>query len=396
MKTKRFLSLILAVLLIFSVSVTAFAETPTFSKSFETFEEMKSFIENYSADYPYVEYASDKIFTPAKGYSLKNKELLQVYINNPEYVQQDLMCGETAYEMGVCYTNARYKKADGLSNVRIYVNYSYAEQRVNLEVGKYLDDHDPTDYQVIDNGEIGGYSYVVVQYFLDGGEDYRYIVAAEDVLITCYADIYDDTFLDSLLIEKTGIVFPVNEVIPDRPQIKYEVSDELLSAVRVDYHNEEIEKGDIHISDFVKITDTKQFVRFTVSDYLYTCDLVQYYVGDYILCGTQRPLPQVFYDGVLYDLKDAYEQGVVSDADLDVISRFESKHYIFVNKHELYGDITGDFVIDIYDATTIQRCLAGLSKLSWQNGEEYADFDMDGKVTILDATGIQMKVAKLI
>ncbi len=395
MKTKRFLSLILAVLLIFSVSITAFAETPTFSKSFENFDEMKPFIEKYSADYPYVEYVSDKIFTPAKGYALKDKELLMVTLNDSKYALQSLMCGEDAYELGICYTNARYNRLDDSGQVRIYVNYRYAEQRVNLEVGQYLDDHDPSDYVVIDNGEISGYSYVVVKYFFDGGAEYRYIVAADDVLITCYADMYDETFLDNLLIEKTGVVFPVNEVIPDRPQIQYEVSDELLTAVRADYHNAEIEKDDIHISDLVKISDTKQFVRFTVSDYAYTCDVVQGNIGDYVFYVPQRPLPQVLSSGVLYELKDAYEQGFVSDADLAVIAAFESRHYKFVHKDDLLGDITGDFIVDVYDATTIQRCLAGLSKLSWQSGKEFADFDMDGKVTVLDATGVQMKVAKL-
>lgn len=395
MKTKQFLSTILAVLFVLSVSITAFAETTTFSKSFANFEEMKPFIEKYAADYPYVDYATDKIFTPAKGYELKYKELLEVTPDESKYDLESLMCGEEAYDMGVCYTNARYKKADDSANIRICVDYKYASQRVGFEVAQYYDSYDPSDYQVLDNGQLSSYDYVVVKYLSDGKENYRYIIAVDDVLITCYADMYDKEFLDSLVIEKTGVIFPVNEAVADSSYTKYEVSDELLSAVRVEYDNAEIEKYDICISDLIKISDNIYFVRYTVRDVMYTCDEVYQNIGDYVFSTPQRPLPQVLYDGVLYELKDAYDNGIVNDSDIDVIDSFESRNFYFVHKDELRGDITGDLAVDVYDATAIQRCLAGLSKLSWYDGEEYADFDGDGVVSIIDATGIQKKVAKL-
>ena len=187
-------------------------------------------------------------------------------------------------------------------------------------------------------------------------------------------------------------MYPVYEQVEQKP---IEVSDELLYAARTDYHNEDLEKSNIRISDLDVISDTKQFVRFTVSPYGYTCDVVYQYIGEYGFCTPQRPLPQVLVDGVLYELKDAYEKGAITDDDLAEMAEFESRNFYFVHKDELRGDVSGDMNVDVYDATTIQKCLAGRDDFSWHRGKEYADFDGDGVVSILDATGIQMKVAKI-
>lgn len=390
MKTKRILSLLLAVILICSCSMTAFAKG-YFYKDFETIEEMNSFIEKYSADFPNVEYSDVEMNASAKYYALKYKDFLQVEVNDPEYICTYVRCDESGVDRGIDGTYVDYEHTNGYSEVDISVCYYLSSKWVmtNLEkMDKYFWDEMYT-------GEVMGYPYVAGETCDEFGldEECLYKIAVGDALVSVSTNFfYDKNFIESVVIEKTGITLPVYEHVEQKP---IEVSDELLSAARVDYHNDEIEKDDIHISDLQIISDTIQFVRFTVGGYAYTCDVVNQYIGDYGFCTPQRPLPQVLCDGVLYELKDAYEQGVVNDDDLDAMAAFETRSYHFEHKNELRGDITGDFDVDVYDATTIQMCLAGRDSISWHRGKDYADFDGDGVVSILDATGIQMKIAKI-
>ncbi len=60
---------------------------------------------------------------------------------------------------------------------------------------------------------------------------------------------------------------------------------------------------------------------------------------------------------------------------------------------QILGDVDGDGVVTILDATAIQRYLAGLSTDSFNMSS--ADTDGDGNVTILDATAIQRYLAGL-
>ena len=61
---------------------------------------------------------------------------------------------------------------------------------------------------------------------------------------------------------------------------------------------------------------------------------------------------------------------------------------------ETLGDVDGDGVVSILDATAIQRDIAKLQTLTDEEKAK-ADLDGDGEVTVLDATAIQLKIAKL-
>ena len=60
----------------------------------------------------------------------------------------------------------------------------------------------------------------------------------------------------------------------------------------------------------------------------------------------------------------------------------------------IHGDVDGDGVVTILDATYIQRKLASIP-ISFEFNDEIADADEDGDVTILDATMIQRYLASL-
>ena len=61
--------------------------------------------------------------------------------------------------------------------------------------------------------------------------------------------------------------------------------------------------------------------------------------------------------------------------------------------NNILGDVDGDEVVTILDATAIQRHLASIPTESYN--EQAADADEDGTVTIIDATAIQRYLAKL-
>ena len=390
MKAKRIVSLFLALVLILSCSITAFANG-YFYKDFGTIEESRSFFEKYSADFPNVEYSENGIHASSKYFALKNKEFLEVYINDPAYTLTNVHCSEVVYERGIDTISFDYEHSNGRYRVDVSINYDLPEDWVLGNLERIEEIYAPFTY----SGEIMGYPYVAGETCDEFGcdEECFYEIAVGDVLVNIRTNFfYDKKLLENVVIENVGFMYPVYEQVEQKP---IEVSDELLYAARADYHNDDLEKSNIRISDLDVISDTKQFVRFTVSPYGYTCDVVYQYIGEYGFCTPQRPLPQVLVDGVLYELKDAYEKGVITDDDLAEMAEFESRNFYFVHKDELRGDVSGDMNVDVYDATTIQKCLAGRDDFSWHRGKEYADFDGDGVVSILDATGIQMKVAKI-
>ncbi len=391
---KKVVSFILVVVLIFSVSIVAFAETPTFSKTFDTYEEMCEYIEKYSADYPNVDYADGELTTPIKGYELKQKDFLVVSVNNEDYALADVLCGETAYEYGINYTRCRFVKNDETSfDVLTYYHYNAYNVKYSVEsfAGIEAWGH---EFCCLDGktyiGEVAGCYYEAFYYSAHNRTSYR-IAAADDVVINIDSNgAFDEDFINSLEIKKSGIKLAVLEVSPSAP---IKVTDELLEAVRKDHPNKEITKEDISISDYERIDDTKQLVRFTVADCGYSCDVVEQRIGEYLLYVPQRPLPQILIDGVLYDIDEAYESGIIDDEDLRKISRYSSTHFRLEKYEEINGDVDGDKKITIYDATHIQRYLVG-----YRNDElnyQFADFDEDGEISIFDATGIQRKIAGL-
>lgn len=62
---------------------------------------------------------------------------------------------------------------------------------------------------------------------------------------------------------------------------------------------------------------------------------------------------------------------------------------------ELIGDVNGDSVISVIDATLIQRHLVQLETID-ESRQVYADTDKNGNISIIDATMIQLLIAQLI
>ena len=84
--------------------------------------------------------------------------------------------------------------------------------------------------------------------------------------------------------------------------------------------------------------------------------------------------------------------GSHSDTQLEIGYRFPPCEQ--PDSYGLLGDANEDGIINVMDATSVQKYLAGLSSLS-DTGMYLADVDSNGIVNIMDATTIQKYLAGL-
>ncbi len=126
--------------------------------------------------------------------------------------------------------------------------------------------------------------------------------------------------------------------------------------------------------------------------------------GDYVYLGSYYyPL------STMYGLFDVEQDKFFDVCDIEDISAYSGFEEILYERIAVYpiGDANMDRDLDILDATFIQRALVQLSNFDIQDdftasgyhslrGElsYLSDFNRDGERTILDATAIQMKLAK--
>lgn len=176
-----------------------------------------------------------------------------------------------------------------------------------------------------------------------------------------------------------------------------------------DYFREPNKKmEDIVILDYSEIDDCVFFygylAPFALEDMSY-----QKVVGDYFIIGQMlfRYIDDsydfdaatysgfhVMVDGVVYDIKDAYEQGIVTDispiAELDTVG----PNYTGGTAAILMGDVDIDGKLTIKDATAIQKYLAGMLE-HWTGNVQMSisDINLDDDTNIRDATAIQKKLA---
>ncbi len=117
-------------------------------------------------------------------------------------------------------------------------------------------------------------------------------------------------------------------------------------------------------------------------------------VGDWYIYSTQITAPDgiglyVYKDGVIYNAKTAYENGVISD--LTPFSQVTKEYAVYLWKA---GDANGDGIINIKDATTVQKVVAGISAETVLY-EQVMNINGDNVVNIKDATAIQKKIADI-
>ena len=169
---------------------------------------------------------------------------------------------------------------------------------------------------------------------------------------------------------------------------RVEVSDELLKAINEHDKLNEFSKSEVYLDYNIKISDDKFIVLYTLYGHNYPSAFDDIIVGKYRLVVPSIPFPEIFANGELYSMTDAYELGIINDADLETINGFEEV-YLFHS-----GDVDKDDELTILDATAIQMHKADTISLDVFS-RMVADYDEDGWVSIMDATAIQMHLAGL-
>lgn len=99
------------------------------------------------------------------------------------------------------------------------------------------------------------------------------------------------------------------------------------------------------------------------------------------------------YNSINNEAADVNLDDEVNNIDIDLIKRYLNKSISVLPIK--YGDVNGDGVIDIKDATEIQKYVANQVKLT-ENQKRAADVNLDGKVNTNDATLIQKYIVKSI
>lgn len=106
-----------------------------------------------------------------------------------------------------------------------------------------------------------------------------------------------------------------------------------------------------------------------------------------------------YYSNKLYNKGNKIENFIINGYTNTIAETYAKENgFTFIslgNVENTLGDVNGDGVISILDATEIQKYLASLSNLS-DNQIILADFNKDGIISIIDATEIQKYIVGLV
>ena len=164
------------------------------------------------------------------------------------------------------------------------------------------------------------------------------------------------------------------------------VTDELFDAIQKEITHMEIKKEDINLKYLYLIESDKYIVRYRIRGCTYTADEKHFHMGNDVLIVPSMPVPEIFINGELHKIDEAYENGIIDGSDIEILKTFEELDF------RLNGDVNNDKSIDILDVTLIQLYLA---RRTWDLETRLADFDRDNQVSIMDATAIQLKIAQI-
>lgn len=282
MNTKKILSFTLALIIILASVFAVSAETPPYSESFESEEEMLSALSNYAEQYP--DYSGFHFNNRlSEYYHLEYRQVLTLNIDVSALVPKYFSFAESKYGQGVDYTFTLYDYKNGYPEVLsafVYYGYNTDEVLTRLENAKCIE-----GVSTFDEGTVDEKPYVICK--------------------SC--ENCDPPRIDYYLAFNEYLV----QIISYDPNIE-----DLLSKVKVEY-------TDVYIP--VKIKDNADWFDKTIEN--------GYVIGD------------VNSDGVL-NIRDA-----------TALQKYVAK---FGKVNKLMADFNGDLKINIKDATDIQKKLAGL------------------------------------
>lgn len=179
----------------------------------------------------------------------------------------------------------------------------------------------------------------------------------------------------------------------DEPALETEMTIEeiIVDAANELYHPRSPFAAEDIIMEFsYQFRDSSAYaVRFIVKDFEYiSIELVEP-VGDWLLYSGYYPEPYIFADNKLYTFREAYEGGILSEAQMEELYEVtRAQHSKFFLTRNIKGDADGDGEVGICDATVIQRYDVGIITDD-AFYKPLGDVDGDRNVCVMDATLIQ-------
>lgn len=174
----------------------------------------------------------------------------------------------------------------------------------------------------------------------------------------------------------------------DNTDLPYETA-RLLSAARAYYRNDSIRASDLVVLYREKLDENRSVMHLMLSTMLYPASMIQREFGRYTM-ETAQPVPVYFDSEKLIDFDSAYHRGLVSSEEVDAL--LDVKWLGLTKSATLKGDADCDKKVTVIDATMIQKRLASVVGINAIDSEN-ADVDNDDMVTVIDATLIQKRLA---
>lgn len=158
----------------------------------------------------------------------------------------------------------------------------------------------------------------------------------------------------------------------------------------VEKHNNRIETEDIDLEYYGTLSDGSVLFKYHISGFGYTQVVRDYKISKYVyIAKNGGDYVYVYKDHNFYFLKDAYDNKIIGDKELDEAAQLLNL--------PLLGDVNEDGRLSVLDATLIQKHLCGYTNPDGTYLIKYdlSDVNGDGEKNILDATQIQKILVQL-
>ena len=408
---KKIISLLLAFVMLFSVSAAVSADSPTYSKNFSSKDEMLSSLSEYSNSFPDVEdYYSSDLSEKREGLHLERREIFLPYFGYSAYTATAYSYGESRWGKGVDYVFAAFCR--GEETVRVIVYHGVTEEQINEKLEHFTAKPESSFFS--DNGEITGKVFAASETPQDDGtKTCEYLIKnrySGDILTCIYTNSdFDESLVSSLRYEKAGFLLPIYvedyEGYNDKIQYDgmffeklfyacgYDIGDLIREYKELYYHYDENNN-----LDWVLIRTSNYMVEpWNVKPYAVLGNRV-------IRCGATY-MPFVAEYGI-YDVAEDKFISITRVGDTDSYEGLEEA-FDLVNAGEIIGDVDKDSQLTVKDATFIQKCVACLCDFASDDAVEgtytsyygelayVSDFNRDGERNVKDATAIQKYIAGL-
>ncbi|MBQ2971050.1 MAG: hypothetical protein IJE16_00695 [Ruminococcus sp.] len=396
---KRLVGLLLVVVMILSLgTVTAFAEVPPYSQSFDTTDDMIVAMEEYAQQFPNPDYSDKEVVAPNDDYQLKNKKIVLPVLPEDYATLESCAILANGFGGGIDTINCTYKiKSTGEKYILRGI-YGYTDDYVDDQLLGFGDLVRDSNYHI---GFVDRYQYSAhesVYSSTTGRCDY--FIAVDEVLF-----VYD-----TLKLFNTELLSKLSFVTLDTEFPVYVKGEENLYEDRFleVYDDEYVSFGSSHYYEelYYHYDSNNEIDWALIEQCSYNNPPWNYhtiYKDRILMYGDFHPFR--FRYGV-YDVK--------KDMFVDIFgwdfsfSEYDELEKVFDSLEVGYpiGDADFDAELTVLDATLIQRALAGLCDFhaedeiiasSWLVGslDYMSDFNRDGERSVLDATAIQMKLAKI-